>query len=378
MEKKLLRNLTVGTTFIASKCGTWKEITTQGSIPRRRSYHTSISWRNTIFILGGQDLREGALEGLWMLRIDPMNQEGERWVKLKLQNGPGALSRHTAVVTNNNMYVYGGTNTILQFNTMYILDLEKMMWRMISPIGENFPPKMDSHSCVVYNKNLIFFAGYISGYRSSSIHLYEIGSDTWERKEIAGPCPRSNHSAVVFGWKMYVFGGLDEDHSTLNDFWSLNLENWTWHNIALKGDVPPPRSGHTMLLYKNTFILFGGIKEIGHETNEMFYCNLQNFEWEVIFHGEANQIKHKTVVKSFVTEPINSLDLARGINFSKKIAEEVKDSHSKPIKENERIIPVPCARDGHSANIIDNKMYIFAGDKHQMSFNDFHVYSMDT
>ena len=37
----------------------------------------------------------------------------------------------------------------------------------------------------------------------------------------------------------------------------------------------------------------------------------------------------------------------------------------------------PCARDGHSAWIDSNKLYIFAGDRHRMSFNDLYVLNLD-
>lgn len=30
----------------------------------------------------------------------------------------------------------------------------------------------------------------------------------------------------------------------------------------------------------------------------------------------------------------------------------------------------PCARDGHSATLIEDQMVIFGGDRHLMSFND--------
>jgi|Transcript_28820 hypothetical protein len=37
---------------------------------------------------------------------------------------------------------------------------------------------------------------------------------------------------------------------------------------------------------------------------------------------------------------------------------------------------VPHARDGHSAVVIRNFMYIFGGDRHQMPFNDLYCYAI--
>ena len=36
----------------------------------------------------------------------------------------------------------------------------------------------------------------------------------------------------------------------------------------------------------------------------------------------------------------------------------------------------PCARDGHAALLFDNKMIVFGGDRHKMSFNDIYALNM--
>jgi hypothetical protein len=373
MENKITRSATSGKVNSAHISGVWKEIQTQGSLPRRRSYHSAVVWRSTLFILGGQDLREGALEGLWMLRLDPDSPETERWVRLKLQGGPGAISRHSAVIHSSNLYIFGGTNTLIQYNTLHILNLEKMIWRTLTPTN-SMPPKMDSHSCITFQDQLIFFAGYIEGYRSNLIHIFNILSETWQVLHISGPSSRSNHSASVYQSNMFVFGGLDEDHSTLNDFWKLDLNRWEWINIQLKGDSPTARSGHSCQIVGSTLILFGGIKEIGHETNELFSCNLENCQWSLIFHAEVES--EKNLNPSQLTTTLTSGVLRKSVDFSKIVkGKEESKERSGMVKDNEKVVVVPCARDGHSACIIDNKMYVFGGDKHQMSFNDLYVYS---
>lgn len=37
----------------------------------------------------------------------------------------------------------------------------------------------------------------------------------------------------------------------------------------------------------------------------------------------------------------------------------------------------PCARDGQSVSLYDNKMYIFGGDRHLMAFNDLYSFDLD-
>ena len=178
---------------------------------------------------------------------------------------------------------------------------------------------------------------------------------------------------------MYIFGGFDEDHSTLNEFWRLDLEQWIWYRIQLRGDVPAPRSGHSAMLYEGNIILFGGIKEIGHETNELFYYDLSSNVWTLIFHGDIHANRQELNLKHLPEENPNPASMRKSIYIrnSIKCTEEVKESLPQALKGNERVISVPCARDGHSASLICNQMYIFGGDKHQMSFNDLYLYSID-
>lgn len=377
MEYKIARSATLGKGKPFLITGTWKEILTKGALPRRRSYHSAVSWRNTLFTLGGQDLREGALEGLWMLRLDANHPDTERWVKLKIQGGPPAISRHSAVLNNNFMYVYGGTNTVIQYNSMFILDLDKMIWRKILSEDENFPPKMDSHSCVCYKEQLVFFGGYVNGYRSNLVHLFQISTESWQVLNLPGPPARSNQSASLHKSFVYIFGGLDEDHSALNDFWRLDLETYLWTQIPLKGDSPAARSGHTCIVFRNNLVLFGGIKEIGHETNELFYCNLETHEWALIFHSEISQ--DPAANNNYLAVQFNNFQMRKSVDHikvSKTKEEEENKEKNQILRQNEKAVVVPCARDGHSACLINNKMFVFGGDKHQMSFNDLYVYSI--
>ena len=92
-----------------------------------------------------------------------------------------------------------------------------------------------------------------------------------------------------------------------------------------------------------------------------------------------------------------------GIQESAGEKKDLKNKHKKSIGENESfssdiigkgsflfkksiqtILPheilnqKPCARDGHSLNILDQtKLVIFGGDRHKMSFNDIYVIDLE-
>jgi len=47
----------------------------------------------------------------------------------------------------------------------------------------------------------------------------------------------------------------------------------------MRGGLPDPRSGHTVSIHKDVMLIFGGIKEITRETNDMYTFNLTTGIW---------------------------------------------------------------------------------------------------
>ena len=101
----------------------------------------------------------------------------------------------------------------------------------------------------------------------------------WTKLECIGedfPRPRSQHVAVADEdkKKIFVFGGVANDASCLNDSWFFEVENNIWKRLGedkvseeskeSSFVVPAPRAnaGHT--LYKNKVYIYGGHSTPGH------------------------------------------------------------------------------------------------------------------
>jgi hypothetical protein len=84
--------------------GEWSEIRVQGKLPERRSNHAAFiqnTQRNYLYIHGGRDLKEGAIDNLWRIDLDGLqalktdpNRDVE-WEPIKTTGaGPGKISHH--------------------------------------------------------------------------------------------------------------------------------------------------------------------------------------------------------------------------------------------------------------------------------------------
>jgi N-acetylneuraminic acid mutarotase len=100
------------------------------------------------------------------------------------------------------------------------------------------------------------------------------------------PRPRSGHSANLWGDKMVIFGGIDQDRGRLNDTWVFDFNNKTWQYLTIKTNgfyLPRVRSGHSASIYKeNYLVVFGGITAVTKELDDVCALNLVTKEWSQI------------------------------------------------------------------------------------------------
>ena len=122
------------------------------------------------------------------------------------------------------------------------------------------------------------FGGFVNGSRVDEICRFEPTSVNVKGELLAGgstgncgPCVRASHAAVVHNDKMYIFGGQDDDNNKLGDLWTYDCNSNQWAEIAPEegGFRPIARSGHTAVVWGQKMYIFGGILELTKELNDM-------------------------------------------------------------------------------------------------------------
>jgi len=88
------------------------------------------------------------------------------------------------------------------------------------------------------------------------------------------PIGRASSSIVEIaeasGRALYIFGGHDEENNKLNDIWKFDLEAGCWIPVSTADDIYPiARSGHSAVVYGSKMFIFGGIVEITKELNDL-------------------------------------------------------------------------------------------------------------
>lgn len=154
-------------------------------------------------------------------------------------------------------------------------------------------PRSNFSLTLLTNQEMLLFGGEFCDGESTCVYndVYRWNLDRNEWKLIESlntPPPRCSHQAVFHRDQIYIFGGeyatLDQFHH-YRDMWALDIKTNIWREIQPKGDVPSPRSGHRMVVWRNYLVLFGGFYEALKEVrwyNDLYLFSFQEERWILI------------------------------------------------------------------------------------------------
>ena len=138
----------------------------------------------------------------------------------------------------------------------------------------------DDHAMSECSDSSFFvFGGFVNGSRTNELAKFSMAnSQTYQSallqenntEDETRPKPRASHASACWNDKLYVFGGQDDDNNKLEDLWEFDA-NSGWRQIQIEEGafVPTPRSGHSAVTYGNKMYIFGGIFELTKELNDM-------------------------------------------------------------------------------------------------------------
>ncbi|XP_069697003.1 host cell factor 1-like isoform X2 [Periplaneta americana] len=185
---------------------------------------------------------------------------------------------HSFTLIGNRVYLFGGLandsedpkiNMPRYLNDLYTLELRgknSTVWELPVTSGTSPSPR-ESHTGVAYidkesYKSRLVIYGGMNGCRLGDVWILDCDLMTWSKPAVNGspPLPRSLHSAILHGCRMFVFGGwvpllMDDvnvaasqkEWKCTNTLACLNLETFTWEELSVgkfEENTPSARAGH--------------------------------------------------------------------------------------------------------------------------------------
>lgn len=205
-------------------------------------------WNRKIVVFGGYDIaKKEYSDVIWISDIfaDPTdnnantNNNGQEEVPkatvvapLTGSNAPAARAHHSAVISGDLLYIFGGRNATHTFNDLWKFDLRTVTWKEMVPENpEKGPsPRHSQGAALVPNASpdkgdlLMIFGGQgEDGSFLSDTYFYSFGQHLWSELKGSENTPSPRKDSMMGCSKdgpCWLFGGETED-GFVNDFYML-------------------------------------------------------------------------------------------------------------------------------------------------------------
>lgn len=175
-------------------------------------------------------------------------------------------------------------------------------WNTITP-EFSLPSGSASHGAAVWRDTLHIIAGESYG-SGELLYTYDFNGNVWETVHTTGSNPpelRYGASTVIYGDKIYMYGGVVGQKGVCNELWAFDVSAKTWENITVKYDAcnsthgmcgPLKSTGHTATLvpghdpatntdFKYMVVIFGHSPHYGYLNTVQEYT-FSTRTWQII------------------------------------------------------------------------------------------------
>lgn len=252
------------------------------------------------------------------------------------------------------------------------------------------PQGSASHTAVVWRDSMYVIGGE-SFNRAEMIYVYDFNGNVWETPHMDSknvPMPRYGHSSVLFGDKIYVYGGVTANGQICNELWAFDVSAKTWENITVRSDPCIPSNatamcgplksvGHTATLFTNKsrkseimIVIFGYSPVFGFLNTVQEY-HFGTREWKIV-KTKGFPVKGGYGHTS-AWDPLTQRIYVYGGFISSSVASShISDrlySYDPTYRTWKMLMKAPTPRYLHTANFIDGLMLVFGGNTYNGSTN---------
>ena len=288
---------------------TWRTSSFLPSNPLINKYKQEISTKENmqnlkpassiVTFVNGYPLRIGCVPGE-NLTVDSLSQD-QKFVPFMPCNIPGRTGFTATCIPTNHIILFGGFDPRIEGQSQVIsdvldIDVNARTWSFLPVITEQ-PKHRYCHAAVFYDKSLYIFGGTNGLTMSNDLLVMNFGSkyiafSTLTEPESNGswPSARCGHSLTVFNDTALLFGGMEGSGSLSDELWELSFPKKNesipvFRRIILKNS-PPPRHGHIAFIRDGKYFIAGGYDKKGKQLNDIWTFNDSSWTQTAFFEIE--------------------------------------------------------------------------------------------
>ncbi|CAH0555288.1 unnamed protein product [Brassicogethes aeneus] len=246
-----------------------------------------------------------------------------------------------------------------------------------------------SHGAAVWKDSMYVVAGE-SYNRDFVLHVYDFNGNVWETPNIDSPSSRYGHSTVIYGDKIFLYGGVLGNRGPTSELWAFDISAKVWENITVKAELcngsymlcgPLKSAGHTATIINTPnkkddrmIVIFGHSPQLGYLNTVQEY-NFGTREWHVINNTTGYPVKGG-YGHTASWDPLTSKIYVYGGIISESDSVSVLTRTLYSYEPNKRIwtllADAPSSRFLHTATFVSpGLMLVFGGNTHNDTHQSF-------
>ncbi|KAJ8939067.1 hypothetical protein NQ318_008670, partial [Aromia moschata] len=150
------------------------------------------------------------------------------------------------------------------------------------------PPGSASHGAAVWRDSMYIIAGE-SYNRGSLLYVYDFNGNVWETPHVQrGPSMRYGHSTVIYGDKIFIYGGVVGNRGPTSELWAFDISAKTWENVTVK--VAP---------CNGSYLMCGPLKSAGHTATVVINNINKKADRMVVIFGHSPYLGYLNTVQEY-------------------------------------------------------------------------------
>ncbi|KAK4091864.1 hypothetical protein ACCO45_006928 [Purpureocillium lilacinum] len=178
---------------------------------------------------------------------------------------------------NNQIYAFGGFDQYTDevYNHVLRLDLASHQWSLVDNYGD-IPGVRMGHTATLYQGDKLLVFGGENEHRTylSDLIVFDLKTAHWTQPQVSGPIPkgRARHAAVLHEDKLFIIGGITgQNNYVLDDICYLDLRTFTWSKAwRFVG-----RFDHSAYIWGDRVWVFGGLSEDMDKISDLWWLDLK-------------------------------------------------------------------------------------------------------
>ncbi|KAL3425110.1 kelch domain-containing protein [Phlyctema vagabunda] len=178
---------------------------------------------------------------------------------------------------NNQIYAFGGFDQYTDevYNHVLRLDLASHSWSLVDNYGD-IPGVRMGHTATLYQGDKLLIFGGENEHRTylSDLIIFDLKTAHWTQPAVTGPIPkgRARHAALLHDDKLFIVGGITgHNNYVLDDICYLDLKTFTWSRAwRFIG-----RFDHSAYLWGDRIYVFGGLSEDMDKIGDIWWLDVK-------------------------------------------------------------------------------------------------------